>query len=178
MKALTQRYASALADVAMETGTAEPVQQELSQFVSLWQRSAELRNFLASPAVPRNDKLALIEKLVSKLGASSILKNLLCVLVDNRRTGLLAEIHDAYLGQIYQRMGIMEARVTSAHELDDKQKKDLNRALEQFTGQQVRAEYVLDGELIGGLVVQIGSTILDGSVRSQLARLRTRLASE
>lgn len=178
MKTLTRRYAAALADVAVESGAAERVQQELGEFVSLWKQSAELRNFLASPAIPRNDKLAVVEKLAKKLGFGTILKNFLSVLVDNRRTGLLAEIHDAYLAQIDQRMGITEAQVTSAYALGDAEKKELRRALEEFTGKQVRAEYALDQELIGGLVVRIGSTILDGSVRSQLARLRARLASE
>lgn len=178
MKTLVRRYAAALADVAIEAGSAERVQQELSEFVGLWKQSAELRNFLASPAIPRSDKLAVVEKLARKLGLGAILKNFLSVLVDNRRTGMLAEIHGAYLAEIYRRMGITEAQVTSAYALSETEKTELRRALEGFTGKQVRAAYALDQELIGGLVVRIGSTILDGSVRSQLTRLRTRLASE
>ncbi len=178
MKALTRRYASALADVALEGGVAETVQQELTEFARLWGSSSELRNFLASPAVPRNEKFVLIEKLIARMNAGRVLRNFLCVLVENHRTPLLAELPAAFRAELDRRLGIAEAEVTSSYALSRSEQEELRRALERFTGKQVRAEYRLDEGLIGGLVVRVGSTILDGSVRSQLARLRTQLASE
>ncbi len=177
MKALTRRYASALADVALDDGVAEAVQQGLTEFVGLWGGSSELRNFLASPAIPRDEKVALIEKLIARMGASVVLRNFLCVLVDNHRTALLAELPAAFRAELDQRLGIAKAEVTSSYALSRSEQEELRRALERLTGKQVRAEYRQDEALIGGLVVRIGSTILDGSVRSQLARLRTQLAS-
>jgi F-type H+-transporting ATPase subunit delta len=178
LKALTRRYAAALADVALEGGVAEAVQQELAGFARLWGDSSELRNFLASPAVPRSEKFALIEKLIARMNASRVLRNFLCVLVENHRTPLLAELPAAFRAELDRRLGIAEAEVTSSYALTHAEQEELRRALERFTGKQVRAEYRLDEGLIGGLVVRIGSTVLDGSVRSQLARLRTQLASE
>jgi F-type H+-transporting ATPase subunit delta len=177
LKALTRRYASALADVALEGGVAEAVQQELTEFAGFWGGSPELRNFLASPAVPRGEKVAFIEKLIARMGASAVLRNFLCVLVDNHRTALLAELPAAFRAELDQRLGIAEAEVTSSYALSRSEQEELRRALERFTGKQVRIEYRQDEGLIGGLVVRIGSTIWDGSVRSQLARLRAQLVS-
>ena len=85
MKAVVQRYASALVDVALEQGTAEAVKKELTEFVSLMSQSADLRNFLASPAVASEQKQAVLERIVSRMGASKTLRNFLFVTVDNRR---------------------------------------------------------------------------------------------
>lgn len=178
MKVLAQRYASALVDVAIEQRTAEHVKDELATFVHLLETSADLRNFLASPAVARPSKGVVIEKLVARLGASQTLRNFLLVLVDHRRSALLPEIRLAFEGLLHARMGVAEAQVISADELSDKQKTELTQVLERLTGQQVETRYEVDSRLIGGAVVRIGSTIYDGSVREQLDRLRAQLTSE
>ena len=178
MRVLAQRYAAALADVAIEQGAAEPVKKELAGFVALLGESADLRNFMASPAVSRASKHAVVEKLVARLGASATLRNLLFVIVDNRRSLLLPQIQEAFEAILYARMGMAEAQVTSAEELDAQQKAELTRVLERLTGKRIEARYALDPALIAGAVVRIGSTVYDGSVREQLDRLRAQLAAE
>ncbi len=178
MSNVTQRYAAALADVALEEGTAAQVKRELAGFASLLAESADLRMFLASPAVSRESKQGAVDKLVARLGAGKTLRNFLLVLVQNRRTSLLPQIQQAYDALVYARMGIAEAQVISVSELNDQQKADLNQVLERLTGKRIEARYALDSALIGGAVVKIGSTIYDGSVREQLNRLRAQLASE
>jgi len=178
LRALAQRYASALADVAIEHGTAEQVKSELTGFVGLLAESADLRNFLASPAVLWATKQAVIEKLVARLESSQTLRNFLFVVVQHRRSPLLPQIHEAFEEQLRARLGVAEAQVLSPEELSPEQKADLTRLLERLTGKSIETRYGLDPELIGGAVVRIGSTVYDGSVRQQLNRLRTRLASE
>lgn len=178
MKALAQRYASALVDVALEQGTAEQIKRELAGFTNLLAESADLGTLLSSPAVPRASKQAVIERLVARMGASRTLRNFLFVIVENRRSALLPQIRQAFEAQLYARLGVAEAHVTSVQELSAQQKSELTRVLERLTGKRVEARYALDSALIGGAVVRIGSTIYDGSVREQLERLRTRLASE
>lgn len=178
MRALAERYASALADVAIEQGATEQVKKELAAFVALLAQSADLRNFLASPAIARASKQAVIEKLVARLGAGKTLRNLLFVVVENRRSLLLPQIQQAFEALLYVRLGVAEAQVTSAEELSPQEKADLNRVLERLTGKKVETRYGLDSALLGGAVVRIGSTIYDGSVREQLNRLRAQLASE
>ncbi len=178
MKALAQRYASALADVAIEHDTAQQVKNELASFVGLLAESADLRNFLSSPAIQWSTKQAVIEKLVARLGASLTLRNLLFVVVQHRRALLLPQIQEAFEEQLRARLGVAEAQVTSAQELSPQQKAELTRVLKRVTGKRIETRYGLDPALIGGAVVRIGSTIYDGSVREQLNRLRARLASE
>lgn len=178
MKAAAQRYATVLADIALEQGAAEPVKKSLSEFAGLAEQSADLRNFLASPAVPRSAKQGVIEKIAARIGASKIVRNFLLVLSDNRRTALLRDIVEAFDAVVLDRMGVAEAQVTSTAELSAGQKEELTAALERMTGKKVRARYTSDPALMGGAVVRIGSTIYDGSVREQLNRLRDRLASE
>lgn len=178
MKALAQRYASALVDVAIESGAAQQVKKELADFSGLLDKSAELVNFLSNPAVARASKHAVVETLVNRLGASRTLRNFLFVIVDHRRSLLLPQIRDAFETLLYARLGVAEAQVTSVAELTADQKAGLTRVLERLTGKRVEAQYALDPALIGGAVVQIGSTIYDGSVREQLNRLGARLASE
>lgn len=178
MKALVQRYASALVDVALAQGVAENLKQELADFLALMGESADLRNFLVSPAVSREQKQAVIDRLVARIGASKPLRNFLFVILDNRRSALLPQIREAYNDQLYARLGVAEAQVTSARELTAPERAELVRAFERITGKRVEARYGLDAALIGGAVVRIGSTIYDGSVREQLNRLRARLAGE
>lgn len=178
MKSAPLQYANALADVALQQGAAEPLAKELGEFTSLLGGSAELRNFLESPAIVRKAKHAVVEKLVARMGASKILRNFLFVLVDHRRTANLPDIDAAFQDVVRERQGIARAEITSAMELSAAQKKVLSQTLERLTGKKIETRYALDAALLGGAVVRMGSTIYDGSVRSQLERLRARLDSE
>ena len=177
MRTLADRYANALADVALGQNAAEQVRQELSDFLGLLRESPELRVLLNNPAVPRRNKRAVAEALVERLGASRTLRNFLFVVLDRRRAVLLPAIQQAFDAQLDERQGITRAEVTSARELKDAEKKELRGTLERITGRRVEAQYRLDPALIAGAIVRIGSTIYNGSVRAQLERLRTRLAS-
>lgn len=178
MKALAERYAGALVDVALEKKQADVVKRELSAFAALVRESAELHAFLANPAIARSAKHAAIEQLVAKMGASRTLRNYLFVIVDQRRAGMLEEIEQAFGRLLDARQGITQATVTSAAELTKQERAELVRILAKLTGEKVQAEYTTDSELIGGAVVRIGSTIYDGSVRTQLERMRTRMISK
>lgn len=178
MSVAAQRYASALADIALEQGAIEPVRRQLAAFADLLRQSAELKNYLSNPGVVRESKHGALEELSTRMGASKILRNFLFVLADHDRMPLLPEIVKAFHELILVQQGIVEAQVTSPAELTPAQKKVLDAALEQLTGKKIEARYELDTALMGGAVVRIGSTIYDGSVRAQLARLRARLAAE
>ena len=178
MRSASLQYATALADIALEQGAAEPVKKQLEDFGAAYAESAELRNVLASPAVERTAKHGVIEKLVARLGASRIVRNFLFVMVDNQRTHLLPEILQTFETVIRQRQGVSEAEVTSAAELTAPQKTQLQQTLERLTGRKIQAKYSLDPALLGGALVRIGDTIYDGSVRNRLNQMRARLAAE
>lgn len=178
MKSASLQYATALADIAQEQGAVEPVMKQLSDFSAVYGSSAELRNFLASPAVKRAAKHGVIEKLLGRVGGSKILRNFLFVVVDHQRTQVLPEIVGAFQEVVRRRQGILEAQVSSAIELNAKQKAELASTLERMTGKRVEARFSLEPNLLGGAVVRVGDTVYDGSLRTQLSELRVRLAAE
>jgi F-type H+-transporting ATPase subunit delta len=178
LKSASLQYANALADIALEQGAADPANKQLNDFGAAYAQSAELRTFLASPAVSIEDKHAVIEKIAARLGASKIIRNFLFVIADHRRTHLLPEVIASFQQVIRQRQGIAEAEVSSAVELSAAQKKEMAAMLARLTGKKVETTYSLDPALLGGAIVRIGDTIYDGSLRSRLNELRTRLASE
>jgi F-type H+-transporting ATPase subunit delta len=178
LKAVAHRYAKALADVVIEHGTADAAKAELAAFAQMVSESADLRNFLANPAVARPHKQAIVEKLIKRLAGSKTLRNFLLVLVDNRRAALLSEISEAFEAELRARLGVAKAEVTSARDLSGEERAELVGTLERLTGKRVEASYSLNPELIAGAQVRIGSTVYDGSVREQLNRMRSRLASE
>jgi F-type H+-transporting ATPase subunit delta len=178
LRSASLQYATALADIALEQGAAEPVKKQLEDFGAAYAESAELRSVLSSPAVERTAKHGVIEKLTARMGASRIVRNFLFIVVDNQRTHLLPEILQTFETVIQQRQGVAEAEVTSAAQLTAPQKTQLQQTLERLTGKKIQAKYSLDPALLGGAVVRIGDTIYDGSVRNRLNQMRARLAAE
>lgn len=176
--AVAQRYAAALADVVLERKGADKAKADLADFGNAFFSSADLRNFLESPAIGEQQKQNAIEQIAAKMALSPAVLNFIRLIVKHRRTEMLREIQQAFQGELNARMGIAEAIVTSAQELNDQQKKDLTRAIERRTGLKIEARFREDKTLLGGAVVRVGSTIYDGSVREQLTRLRERLEAE
>jgi F-type H+-transporting ATPase subunit delta len=178
LKSASLQYATALADIALAQGASEALEKQLDAFGELYAESADLRNFMESPAVGSEAKHGVIDKLAARLGAGKIACNFLYVLTDHHRTALLANVLDAFREILRQRQGIAQAEISTAVEMSAAQKKNLGKTLEKLTGKKVEAQYSLDPALLGGAVVRIGSTIYDGSLRNQLNSLRTRLAAE
>ena len=178
MKSASLQYASALADVALAQGAADAALKQLNDVAAAFAASSELRNALASPAVPREAKHGVIEKIAARAGAGKIIRNFLFVIADRHRTHILPEIVAAFEGVIRQRQGVAEAEISSAVELSAAQKKTFAQTLERITGKKIEAKYSLDPALLGGAVVRVGDTIYDGSVRSSLNEMRARLAAE
>lgn len=178
MKALAERYAGALVDVALANHQADQVKQELAAFAALLREAPDLSAFLANPSIARAAKHGAIQQIVAEMGASRTLRNYLFVIVDHRHAGMLIEIEEAFSRLLDARQGIVQAAVTSATELTAQERAELAEALAKMTGEKVQAQYATDAALIGGAVVRIGSTIYDGSIRTQLERMRARMISE
>jgi F-type H+-transporting ATPase subunit delta len=178
LKSASLQYANALADVALAQGAADAALKQLGDFAAAFGVSAELRNFLTSPGVPREAKHDVIEKIAGRIGAGKIIRNFLFVVADHQRTHILPEIVASFQDVVRQRQGIAEAEIFSAIELSAAQKKRLAQTLERLTGKKIEARYSLDPALLGGAVVRVGDTIYDGSVRSSLNEMRARLVAE
>jgi F-type H+-transporting ATPase subunit delta len=178
LKSASLQYANALADVALAQGAADAALKQLGDFAAAFDSSSELRSFLTSPGVPREEKHGVIEKIAARIGAGKIIRNFLFVIADHQRTHVLPEIVASFQDVIRQRQGTAEAEISSATELSAVQKKKFAQTLERLTGKKIQAKYSLDPTLIGGAVVRAGDTIYDGSVRNSLNEIRARLAAE
>jgi F-type H+-transporting ATPase subunit delta len=178
LSVITHRYAVALADVAIERHSADAYRRELATFAEAFASSHDLREVLHTPAVSRESKHEVLDKIFARLGLTEAIRNFIYILVDNRRIASLPEISSAFDAELNAREGIAEAAVTSARELSAAEKKEIVAALERVTGKRIEAQFALNAALLGGAVVQIGSTIYDGSIREQLNRLRTQLEAE
>lgn len=177
-EAVARRYASALADVALEQIKADQVKADFDAFAEAFYSSPDLRNFLETPAIGPEQKHRVIEKLSEKTGWDSAVRNFIYLLVDHRRTELLREIQKAFSEELNARLGIAEAEVTSAWQLSQDERNRLTSVLERRTGKKIEARFREDASLLGGAVVRVGSTVYDGSVREQLNRLREQLEAE
>ena len=178
MSAITLRYAQAFSSVVtskkLDTNAA---QQQLKDFADTFQGSHELRDVLTNPAIPSEQKLRVLDGIAAKLSMLPQVRNFIAVIMDRQRLGDLAEIVAEYHAVTSEQSGMAEAEITSAHVLNDADRIALEANVAKIAGGQIRATYREDPALLGGVIVRIGSTIYDGSIRSQLQQLRQRLAS-
>jgi len=177
--AVVTRYANALVDVVMGSSsgvTPEQAVQQLRDFGAAVNSSADLRNVLASPAISITRKRQVIKDIAKALGASDTIRNFVLVVNDHRRAAGLSAILEAFEAALDTRMGFVRAEVKSAYGLTEQQQNELTERLSALAGAPVRMKFAVDPDLIGGVSARIGSKVYDGSVRGQLAELRTRLA--
>lgn len=173
---VARRYASALADVLAERKEENEVRQEVAVFEQMLMSNSLLLQAFTNPTVPYDQKVRLLNDLISRLKVQQTTANFLRVLLKNQRMAELAHVN-AKLAQILdERAGVVSAQVTSARPISDQVKASLEQTLAQVTQKRVRLEFQTDESLLGGLVTRIGSTIYDGSVRNQLKRLEEELA--
>ena len=123
-------------------------------------------------------KHKVIEELAAKMDLAPAVRNFVYLIVNHRRTEMLREIQQAFETELNARLGIAEAEVTSARELNAADRGRMTTALERRTGKKIEARFREDESLLGGAVVRVGSTVYDGSVREQLTRLREQLETE
>lgn len=178
MASVVGTYARAFADVVISS-KADPARMlaELHSMDRLLAESVQLRRVMENPAIPGEQKRAVLDAVMQKLGGSRPVRNFIAVVTDHRRLPLFSEIVKQVEQELNDRLGFAEAQVSSARPLADSEKQVLEAEISKLTGKKVRARYHQDASLLGGAVVQVGSTIYDGSVNGQLERIREQLVS-
>src|SRR5580704_3396173 len=178
MAAIAAPYARAFADVVFEAHlNANDMQQQLNDFVAAWRESADLRELFLDPSFPSDQKVAILDKLNARLGMSEQVRNFIAVIIQHDRLYVLDEILAEYRKEVNRRLGISEVQVTTARPLDTNERQGIEQKVAAMTGTQVQATYHEDKSLLGGVVVRVGSTVYDGSVKGRLDRLKEQLAS-
>jgi F-type H+-transporting ATPase subunit delta len=177
-RASAARYARALLDVAVKEADPVRIGEQLASFAALVSEHAVLRDALNNPGVPAASKQKLVGELSGRLSLLSPIAKLLQMLAERDRLVLLTELNDVYQERLRDHQQILQAEVTTATPLDAADTDALRTRLQSATGKHVTMTARVDPSLIGGLVARIGSTVYDGSVAAQLARMRDRLLNE
>jgi F-type H+-transporting ATPase subunit delta len=177
VETVARRYGAALADVVMKSGETDIVRTELKTWEAMLNANAELNAVFANPAVAHRDKESILEKLIAKAQPGRTTANFLRVLLRNGRLGELSEIIKRLEAELEERSGNVVAKVTSARELTDSERAELVASLAKITGKNIKPAYFVDKGIIGGVVTQVGSTVYDGSVKTQLENLREELVN-
>lgn len=179
MASVTGLYARAFADVIFESRMdAGKTLAELHALGGLLEASPDLRRVWENPAIGADQKRKVLDAIVKREGFSGPVRNFLAVLIDRRRIHFFEPIVGQLAQELDTRMGFAEAQITSVRPLSDPEKRALESQVEKLTGKKVRAKYASDGSILGGAIVQVGSTIYDGSVLGQLQRIREQIAGE
>jgi F-type H+-transporting ATPase subunit delta len=172
------RYARAFADVVVAKKLdPRKVEDELGAFVRIVESVPVLRTVWENPSVEAQQKRAVLDQIIARINGSRLLRNFVAVLIDHRRVAALPEIARQFELDLNERLGLADAEITSARELNDPEKRALERRVGEVTGKKVRARYKTDVKVLGGAVVKVGSTIYDGSIRGQLEKLKQELSS-
>jgi len=172
---VARRYARALFSIGVDRATFEQLGRELGELAQVWAAVPDLRQALENPVFKPTEKRAVLERVLPGVGASAELRKFVLLLLDRRRIALLPAIARAYRELADAHLGRVRALVTSAQPLSPAEADRVRRSLEQRTGKKVLLETAVDPTLIGGLVARVGDLVLDGSVQTQLATLRSRL---
>lgn len=172
------RYARALFDVAQQESDITKVRQDLDAVVSTVSEHAELAQVLASRRLPETVRRNIITSVGERLGVAAPVGKLLGLLAERRRLDLLPEIAEVYEQRLLAHQNIVQAEVATAAPLSPDAAEALEASLTAATGKKVSMRVSVDPSLLGGVVARVGSTVYDGSVRTQLKKMRDQLVAQ
>ncbi len=167
-------YARALFEIARAEGTIDEVEDELFRFARSFESSDELRNALTDEQVPAGKRQAIVEDLLGGK-ATATTTQLVSMVVGSGRGRDLPAIIDKLVARAANSKDLSVAEVRSAVALTDDQQDRLKAALANATGKQVSIKVIVDPSVLGGLVATVGDTVIDGSVRTRVDQLKSRL---
>ncbi|PIG92680.1 ATP synthase F1 subunit delta [Gloeocapsopsis sp. IPPAS B-1203] len=172
---IVEPYAQALMSVARNNNLTEQFGGDIRALLDILENSEQLRDFLANPFVSVEDKKAVLQRVASEV--NPYLRNFLMLLVDRRRILLLKDICQQFLAILRQLNQTVLAEVTSAVDLTDEQQQAVReKVIAMTSAREVELNTKIDPDLIGGVIIKVGSQVFDASIRGQLRRLSLRLS--
>ncbi|HEY7492046.1 MAG TPA: ATP synthase F1 subunit delta [Candidatus Tectomicrobia bacterium] len=172
---MARRYAKALIDLAARDNRVAEIGEQLRQHRQLLDANADLQKVLYNPSVSAEVKGRVLTGILERTQPTPLLRSFILLLVDKDRLRQFDLICAQYEAMAQARLGRVTAQVTTAVALDAAQRQAVSQKLAQITQKEVLLETQVDPTILGGLVVRINHTVLDGSLRGQLARLRQEL---
>lgn len=169
---VAERYATALFELAEDTGALDATEADLKRFAGLVEESADLKRLVRSPVFSADEQLRAISAVLDKAEIGGLVGNFIRVVTQNRRLFAVADITHAFGRLLARHRGEVSAEVTSAEPLSEAHLGDLKAALKARLGKDVALETHVDSSLIGGLIVRVGSRMIDGSIKTKLNSLK------
>lgn len=166
------RYAQALFDLAREEKALDAVEADIKTFRALLEESEDMRRLVRSPVFSAEEQIKALDGVFAKVGIKSLAANFFKLVARNRRLFAAPEMAVAFQRLMADHRGEVRAEVISAEKLTAAQRKALAEALKSVTGKDVNMHERVDASLLGGLIVQIGSRLVDASLRSKLNSLK------
>jgi len=164
------RYALALYELAKENSELEVVEKNIKEILDIFNASADLKNFVKNPTQSQSSQLDVLNKISIEMKLSKIIKNFLSILVNKRRIFFLNTIFLNFLSLVSKKRGELKASLISSKNLTNEELNNLNTELSQAMGTAVAFNYKVDENLIGGLKLQIGSLMVDTSIKNKLKK--------
>jgi F-type H+-transporting ATPase subunit delta len=175
MAGVAGRYASALLETANEQGQLAAIEADIDTVQGALAESDDLRRMVRSPVFSAEDQAKALDALLGRIGVNPLTLNFFKVLARNRRLFAAEDIIRAFKALAAEARGEVQAEVTSAVALNDSQLDALKEQLKNSVGKDVQLEATVDPSLLGGLIVKIGSRMIDSSLKTKLATLNTRM---
>ena len=169
---VSDRYASALYDLAAEKKLVDPVLEDLSNLKNILKDNKELSLVVKSPLITSIDKLNIFESLLKKINANELTTTFIKVIEKNKRFSNLASIITQFMNINSQKRGDVLADITSADELNDDQKNNITNQLKSILGDKLSLSFDVDKNIMGGLIVKVGSKMIDTSIANKINKLK------
>jgi F-type H+-transporting ATPase subunit delta len=168
---IADRYATALFELAEEKNQLDAIASDLRALKALLAESGDLRRLVRSPVLTRDEQRRAMTAVLEKANASVLTRNFVALAASNRRLFALGAMIDAYLAELAARRGEVTAEVTAAAALSEAQERNLAETLRKLVGAKVSVNLKVDRDLLGGLIVKLGSRLFDSSLRTKLRKL-------
>ena len=166
----SERYSRALFEVANETNEIDKIENDVRNFQSLFNSSSEIKNFIQNPTQSKNTQNSVINLLSEKLGISKNLKNFFLLLIEKRRIFFVKKISESFLRLCSKKRGEIKASLISSKELSPTELDGISKDLSKSMRSIIKLDYKVDKDLIGGLKLQLGSFMIDTSIKNKLKK--------
>ena len=171
----SERYSRALFEVVKETNELEKTETDIKNFAILLKNSLEIKNFIHNPTLSKDNQNNLIKLLAEKLNFSRSLKNFVFLLVEKRRIFFVEKIIDSFLRLCSKKRGEVKASLISSKELSEAELDNISKELSSSMSSTIKFNYKVDKELIGGLKLQLGSFMIDTSIKNKLNKYKQKM---
>ena len=171
----SERYSRALFEVVKESGELDKIEEDIKIFQSLLENNEDLKNFIHNPTQSIENQNKVINLLSEKLSFTKNLKNFFFLLIEKRRIFFIKKIIDSFLKLCMRKRGELKASLISSKELSASELESISKDISSAVGSTIKFDYKIDKDLIGGLKLQLGSFMIDTSIRNKLKKYEQRM---